>query len=127
MAETSSRYQVQCARIRLKPGSLERVRAWQKELTQREDEVLETLRDEGVWVESVFLEELEGVHYLVYYMKCLDFEKGHEVFSKSIHAIDAYHQEFKKDTWDQEGRSKLECLVDFDRIDEGPAPMKDEG
>jgi hypothetical protein len=35
---------------------------------------------------------------------------------QSLHAIDAYHQQFKKDTWES-GR-RLELLVDLNRLDE---------
>jgi hypothetical protein len=45
-----------CVKVRLKPGSLDRVRTWAAELDRRGDEVLATLRDEGVIVESVFLD-----------------------------------------------------------------------
>jgi hypothetical protein len=49
-----------CVRVRLKPGSLSRVRAWAAELTARREEVLATLRDEGVVVESAFLVDFES-------------------------------------------------------------------
>lgn len=43
--------------MRLKPDSLDHVRAWAAELNGRGDEVLATLRDEDVVVESVFLDQ----------------------------------------------------------------------
>jgi hypothetical protein len=49
-----------CVRVRLKPGSLSRVRAWAAEPTARREEVLATLRDEGVVVESAFLVDFES-------------------------------------------------------------------
>ena len=42
--------------MKLKPDSLNRVRVWAAELNRRKDEVLATLRDEQVVVESVFLD-----------------------------------------------------------------------
>jgi hypothetical protein len=45
-----------CLKIRLKPDSIERMREWATELRARPDEVLATLRDEGILVESVFLD-----------------------------------------------------------------------
>ena len=46
---------VACHRIKLKPGSMPRVREWARELSGRRAEVLATLADEGVHVESLFL------------------------------------------------------------------------
>ena len=51
-------------RVRLREGSLPRVRAWAAELNARRDEVLATLSDEGIAVESVFLDGEELVYYL---------------------------------------------------------------
>ena len=49
-------YETRCARIRLKPDSLERVRQWAKTLNEtRRDEAITTLRDETVIIESYFL------------------------------------------------------------------------
>ena len=64
-------------RVRLKPGSLPRVRAWAAELNARRDEVLATLRDEGVIVESVFLDGEE----LVYYLKAKDVAQAQAVYA----------------------------------------------
>ncbi len=48
--------ETRCVRLRLKAGSVPRVREWAAELTRRRDEVMATLRDETVRVESAFLE-----------------------------------------------------------------------
>jgi hypothetical protein len=97
-----------CVRVRLKPGSLSRVRAWAAELTARLEEVLATLRDEGVVVESVFLAGEE----LVYYLKAKSLRQARAVYAASQHAIDAYHREFKEATFAEE--TPLELLVDFE-------------
>ena len=99
-------------KIRLKPGSLEQVRAWAAELNRRPGEVLATLRDEGVVIESVFLDETADGDYLVYYMKARSLADARAVAQRSTHAIDAYHQRFKQDTW--EATTPLEALIDFE-------------
>ncbi len=104
----------ECVKIKLKPGSLDRVREWADEISRRSDEALETLRDEGVIVESVFLDCTNEGDFLIYYMKAESIERAKEVVKKSVHSIDNYHQKFKRDTW--ESRNKLELLVDLDRI-----------
>jgi hypothetical protein len=99
-----------CVRVRLKPGSLSRVRAWAAELTARREEVLATLRDEGVVVESVFLDGEE----LVYYLKAKDVAHAQAVAARSQHAIDEYHRRFKDETFGE--RRTLELLIDFENL-----------
>ena len=100
--------------MKLKPGSLEQVHEWADELRSRADEVLATLRDEGVAVESVFLDSNEEGDFLVYYMKARSLSAARGAAERSSHPIDAYHQEFKAQTW--ESRSSLELLVDFENF-----------
>lgn len=73
------------ALIKLKPGSLERVREWARTINHRRDEVLATRRDKGVTVESWFLLSREDGDYLMSYMRgadwalaCVDIEEGPE-------------------------------------------------
>jgi ElaB/YqjD/DUF883 family membrane-anchored ribosome-binding protein len=76
--------------IELKSNSLDRVEEWATTLKERANEAIETLRD--------------------------SIKKAHEVVQSSPHAIDAYHQQFKKDTW-VTGKSArlLVDLVDVNR------------
>jgi hypothetical protein len=103
-----------CLKVKLNPGSLEQVREWANELRSRADEVLATLRDEGVVVESVFLDSNEQGDFLVYYMKARSLSAAHEAARRSAHPIDAYHERFKALTW--ESRRSLELLVDFENF-----------
>lgn len=103
-----------CVKVQLKPGSLDHARAWAAELNRRSDEVLATLRDERVVVESVFLDQTNDGDFLIYYLKAQSLEKTSEVVQHSQHEIDAYHQEFKRDTW--ETRKSLELLIDFENF-----------
>ncbi len=95
---------------------MERVREWAETLNRsRKDEALASLRDEGVVVESVFLDSTAEGDYLVYFMKAKDLKKSREAVEKS-HSIDKYHQQFKRDAWEEQ--KQLELLVDLDRIGE---------
>ena len=85
--------------IELKPNSLDRVEEWAKTLNYRADEAIATLQDEGVTIESWFHLSLDGKDYLLCYMRAESIKKAQEVVKSSPHAIDAYHQQFKKDTW----------------------------
>jgi hypothetical protein len=99
-----------CVRVRLAPGSLPRVFEWAAELNTRRDEVLATLRDEGVRIESVFLDG----ETLVYYLKADSVDHAREVYDRSAHAIDAYHRRFKDETFVEQ--TQLPLLIDFENL-----------
>jgi|SRR5579864_1728690 len=106
-------FETKCIKVKLKPGSLPRVRAWADELNKRREEALATMRDEGMVVESAFLDSTTEGDFLIYYMKAKSFEQATAVVKQSMHAIDAYHQAFKQET--TESDTPLELLVDLDR------------
>ena len=106
--------QTTCVKVRLKPGSIDRVRAWAAELNRRGDDVLATLRDERVVVESAFLDQTSEGDFLIYYMKARSLEEARQVAKRSQHQIDAFHDEFKRDTWDSQ--EPLELLIDFENL-----------
>jgi Family of unknown function (DUF6176) len=108
--------ETRCWKIKLKPGSIERVREWARTINLRMDEALEALRAEGVVLESVFLDRNDQGDFLIGYMKAESFDKAAQAVRKTLRAIDEYHQQFKQDVWDE--RSELELLVDMDRIKE---------
>lgn len=64
-----------CVKIAIDRESIPAVREWAKTLNARGDEVLTTLREEGVFVEAVFLEESEAGAYLIYFIKALDLAR----------------------------------------------------
>lgn len=81
--------------IQLKPDVLENVEAWKEELNARKDEAIETLRVEGVHVESWFHLELEGNDYLIAYMRADDIAKAQQIGKTSSFPIDQMHKQFK--------------------------------
>jgi len=89
------------------------VREWAAALTRRREEVMATLLDETVRVESAFLESGPNGDFLVYYMRVDDGEADRRAFGRSTHAIDAYHRAVMEEVI--ESRESLELLVDFDR------------
>jgi Family of unknown function (DUF6176) len=109
-------YETRCWKIKLKSDSLDRVREWARTINQRKSEAIETLRDETVLIESVFLERTEDGDYLIAIMKAESFEKVAEAAKKSAHAIDEYHRRAMREV--REEQTELELLVDLDRISE---------
>lgn len=85
---------VGCKLFKIKPDALEDVRTWQATLNARKAECVQTLRDEGVMVESVFLAELPDGPYLVYYIRATDLEVAAQVAGQSTHEIDRIHKNF---------------------------------
>lgn len=103
-----------CIRTKLKKGSLDDVRKWFQTLRERPDEVLQSLKDEGVIVESAFLDKQDNDYYLIYYMKAENLSQARDLAMKSTLAIDKYHKECFKNFC--EDRIELEQLIDFNRI-----------
>lgn len=103
-----------CVRIKIKQDKLEDVRKWFQTLCERSDEVLQSLADEEVLVESVFLDKHDNDYYLIYYMKAKSLRHAREVAARSSLAIDKYHKSCFKEYCEE--RAELETLIDFHRI-----------
>jgi dihydroorotase len=107
--------EVICIKTKIKKELLGEVRTWFQTLKERMNETLESLENEGVFVESVFLDMQGADLYIIYYMKAENISRVYDVFSNSKLAIDSYH----KECWKKycEGRVVLEELLDIDRLD----------
>lgn len=79
--------------IKLRPGSDTDLEEWRETLLARRDEALQTLRDEGVALESWFQIEIGGEPYLLWFMHAKSIGKAFETFMNSKHEIDAFHME----------------------------------
>jgi hypothetical protein len=128
--EGNMKLQARCAKIKLKPGSLERVREWAHTLhVTRRAEALETLRAETVILESYYLDRTPQGDYLIAFMLAQNFETAHRAVEESTHDIDRYHQAFKEEVWDS--LQPLELLVELERIgelsDPGPSSEREKG
>jgi hypothetical protein len=75
---------------------------------------LATLRDEGVIFECVFLDQTDEGDFLIYLMKAENFAKAGVAVQKSVHSIDEFHQNFKRETW--EDGKRLEILIDLENF-----------
>jgi Family of unknown function (DUF6176) len=103
-----------CVVIELLPNSVEKVKEWAEFLCTHRDEALESLKNEGVTVETAFVVNIEGKDYLIGYMRATKMSKVHEVVKDSTLNIDAYHQAFKKSCWGN--RYKGTPVSDLSRI-----------
>ncbi|MGI9576488.1 DUF6176 family protein [Alloalcanivorax xenomutans] len=91
--------EVSCLVIELKPDSLERVKEWADFITSNREEATSTLKNEGVTIEIFFHFSLADKDYLIGYMRAKSMTKAVSAVKHSLSEIDAYHQQFKKDTW----------------------------
>jgi hypothetical protein len=81
------------------PNTAGKVLEWAEFLRTNREEALQSLKNEGVTIESAFVVNIEGKDYLIGYMRALSMDKAHEATRDSTLAIDAYHQAFKKACW----------------------------
>jgi L-rhamnose mutarotase len=83
--------------------------AWCDELKRRKEEVLTTLKNEGVHLEACFLSEEEDSVY--YFIEVEDLNKAYAVFEKSKIPVDREHEKVKEYAFESEVR--LKKLFDF--------------
>ena len=88
-----------CVVIELLPDSAEKVQEWADFLRTNRDEALQSLKNEGVTVESAFVVNIEGKDYLIGYMRAINMSKARGAVRDSTLNIDAYHQAFKNACW----------------------------
>lgn len=105
---------VSCVVVELKPDSLDRVKEWAKFILDNREEALATLENEEITIESFFFLTIESKDYLVGYMRAKSMERAHEAVKHSLSQVDAYHQQFKKDTW--VGGIRTELMFDLSRV-----------
>jgi hypothetical protein len=102
--------QVKLIKVKFKPGGKEIWLDWAEELKRRKDEVIATLKNEGVVSEACFISE-DG-EYVYYFMEGEDLKKAREASLVSSHPIDADHKKAREGSF---GESvKLECLFHFE-------------
>ena len=101
---------VKLVKFKFKPNTKQIWIDWSEELKQRKDEVVETLKNEGVVSEACFISE-DG-EYVYYFMEAEDFEKARNAVIENPHPIDADHKKARESSL--ELVSKLECLFHFD-------------
>ncbi len=114
---TSSKEKMKTVVIRqkIKPNAINEVKQWFQTLRERKTEVLESMKNEGIVVESAFLDNHGEEFFLIYYIKAENIEHAYEVFNKSTLEIDIYF----KNKWDQllsKGRVVLEELLDLNNL-----------
>ena len=99
--------------IELQPRSSDAVEHWAKYVEEHRTAAVETLRAEGVSIESWFSISLNGTEYLLCYMRAESIHAAQEVATQSESAVDRYHREFKENAWVMGSRVHGRLLVDL--------------
>ncbi len=101
--------EVRLVKLKIKEGKIQKWLEWCEELKRRSNEVLETLKNEGMILEACFLSEDENSVY--YFMESDNFEKAHEAYGNSTFPIDKEHSAIQKETL--ESVANLKVLFNF--------------
>lgn len=81
--------------IKLKENTQADLHSWQQQLEQRKAEAIETLKAEGVAIESWFQVEINGEPYLIAYMRARNIAEAQKIGRTSQFDIDQVHKKFK--------------------------------
>ncbi|HDR6387520.1 DUF6176 family protein [Bacillus cereus] len=109
---------VELTRFKVKPGKSHRVDEWMQLLNDNLKEVLLTLNDEKMYVETIFREIRDGEEYLYWYSVQ---GKGGTHVKNSHHEIDKKHLAFWYECIDEEAPSidmKTEVVMIQDVVKE---------
>ena len=103
--------QVQCLRIKLKPGTTDRMVHFLKSLKDRDAEVRKSLQAEGILEESLFLDRTEAGDFLVFLTRAENLEAAAAAFQSSELPLDVETRTLIAETW--ESARPLELLADL--------------
>ena len=90
--------QVELTRFKVKEGKSAIVDEWLAFLNEHMEDVLVTLEDEKMYVETIFRETVEGCEYLYWYS--VQGENGQDV-EESTHYIDQKHMAYWNECIDE--------------------------
>jgi hypothetical protein len=108
---------LEVAFLRVREEKVDALREWMAEIGRREDEALETLRNEGTRHERAYLLECKEGPVLVYALEMEDPERAHRAFRESALPIDAEHKRVMGEVI--AGRLQPEELLDLSLPDNG--------
>lgn len=86
--------EVRMAKFIFKPNGKQIWLDWCEELKKRSEEVIETLKNEGVYTEACFISPQENAVY--YFIEMEDVEKAKQAFARSTFLIDAEHRKARQ-------------------------------
>jgi hypothetical protein len=103
--------EVQCIKVRIHPERIAEARQWLEMMNERGDETLELIQEEGIAIESVFVEENDDGMFLYQYVRAPSLQAAHEAFQSSENPMAAETQRFVERTWVE--ASPLTLVADY--------------
>ncbi len=101
--------EVVLVKFKIKPGKKQEWINWCAELKERKDEVVRTLRNEGVISEACFLSEKD--QFVYYFLEAQDLERAYEIGRKSAMPINRQHHTIREATLER--GEELKTLFNF--------------
>ena len=93
--------EVSATLIELEPGTLERVENWKAYIKKNLELAIDSIKSEGVEIESWLQLKLAGKEYLLCYMRAESLQESTKVFSLSENPVDEYHRDFLRSVANQ--------------------------
>ena len=116
-------YETQLLKVKIKPGQTQAAQQFIKIMNEQRESCLNTCRQEGMVVESLFFERTSAGDFIYLYAKAHNLEKADQVFQESTEPINNQVKEFIEQTWEE--TIALEPLLHLDLIEEA-AKLQDE-
>ena len=104
---------VKLVKFQFKPNAKQIWLDWSEELKRRKEEVVATLKNEGVVSESCFISN-DGLE-VFYFMEAEDFEKARKAVTETPHPIDVDHKKARESSL--EFVERMDPLFHFENRD----------
>lgn len=102
--------EVKLIKLKFRQGQKQTWLSWAEELKHRRNEVIATLKNEGVVSEACFISE-DG-EYVYYFMEAEDFEKANRAVAEHPLPIDSDHRQIRQNSLER--IAQLDCLFHFE-------------
>ncbi len=98
---TQENSQLCCGFAKIKNGHLQDAQNWLTQLASSSEELLETMKQENVRLQTAFIKEIGGQFFIIYYWIAEDIEKARKIYHNSALPIDVFHRNCWKNFTEQ--------------------------
>lgn len=105
--------EVQCLKVRIQPGQTEHLLAFLRSLQERHSEVQDSLRAEGILLETLFIERAASHDTLFFYSRASNLAAASAAFAASSLPLDIETRQIIAQTWAE--AQALELIIDLEQ------------
>jgi hypothetical protein len=98
-------------KVKLKVNSKQQLLSWGECLNKNIDEVVLSLKNEGVKIECWFYEELDDDIWLYCFWAPLNIENAKIIAKNSKLSVDDIHKKFKLECWEKGTKTSLKPII----------------